>query len=157
MQLFVLNIEGSTLPKTKCPKEKKLKTWKPRNLLFPLFRDVARTSAVKIKEFIQVNKSDILHFLDHLHLKTTMTGEDTMENSGLITLIFSYLQTWHQIKKESGRYKQLVLTRHIQTLKEYITEKTDRRKVLIAMQFFFDKLKQQDGKSISFYYSFYFI
>jgi hypothetical protein len=51
-----LDRKESTLPKVKRPKEKKIKTWKPRNLLFPLFRDVSRTSSDKINEFIQVNK-----------------------------------------------------------------------------------------------------
>jgi hypothetical protein len=90
-----------------------------------------------------------------------MKDEDTMENSGLITLIFSYLQTWHQTKAERGKHKQLILTRHILTVKEYIIEKDDRRKVLIALQFFFDKLKQKDSteskKKISLYYPSYFI
>jgi hypothetical protein len=90
-----------------------------------------------------------------------MKDKNRMENSGLIILIFSYLQTWHQTKAERGKYKQLILTRHILTVKEHIIEKNDRRKVLIALQFFFDQLKRKDPteskKKISLYYPSYFI
>jgi hypothetical protein len=66
-----IDLDGkkSTLPKVKRPKEKKITKWKPRNLLFSLFRDVGPKSADKINEFIQVNKSDILDFLNDIFRK----------------------------------------------------------------------------------------
>ncbi len=66
MKKIDLDRKESTLPKVKRPKEKKITKWKPRNLLFPLFRDVGRMSADRIKEFVQVHKSDILDFLNDI-------------------------------------------------------------------------------------------
>ncbi|CAF4569336.1 unnamed protein product [Rotaria sp. Silwood1] len=72
-----------------------------------------------------------------------MKDEDRMENHGLITLVFSYLQTWHQTKSNRGKHKQLILNKHILTVKQYITGRDCERKVLIALEFFFNKLKQR--------------
>ena len=71
-----------------------------------------------------------------------MTGDNSMDQNGLITLVFSYLQTWHQTKSRA-KHKELIFNKHIQTIHEYITGKDCQRKVLTAMEFFFHKLKQQ--------------
>jgi len=49
---LIWNSQPSTLPK-----QKKIKPWKPRNVLWPLFRDVGRNSADRIHEFVQVKES----------------------------------------------------------------------------------------------------
>ena len=74
-----------------------------------------------------------------------MKGENAMDKHGLIKLIFSYLRTWYQTKADRTKYKQLILTKHILTIKQYITEKDSQRKVLIALQFFSDSLKQPES------------
>jgi hypothetical protein len=66
-----------------------------------------------------------------------MEGEDRMENQGLITLVFSYLRTWYKTKADKDKYKQLILDKHILTVKQYVTGTDSQRKVLIALQYFF--------------------
>jgi hypothetical protein len=66
-----------------------------------------------------------------------MEGEDRMENQGLITLVFSYLHTWYKTKTDQGKHKQLILDKHILTVKQYVTGTDSQRKVLIALQYFF--------------------
>jgi hypothetical protein len=72
-----------------------------------------------------------------------MKGENAMDKRGLIKLIFSYLRTWYQADR--AKHKQLILTKHILTIKQYITEKDSQRKVLFALQFFFNSLKQPES------------
>jgi hypothetical protein len=72
-----------------------------------------------------------------------MKNENTIENNGLITLIFSYLRTWHQTKADRGKHKQLILNKHILTIKQYVNGEGSQKKVLFALQFFFDSLKHQ--------------
>lgn len=66
-----------------------------------------------------------------------MEGEDRMENQGLITLVFSYVQTWYKTKTDRDKYKQLILDKHILTVKQYVTGTDSQRKVLIALQYLF--------------------
>ena len=49
------NASSSTIPKRTRTRRRKIQEWKPKNLLFSLFRDVGPQSAKKIKEFVQVN------------------------------------------------------------------------------------------------------
>jgi len=72
-----------------------------------------------------------------------MEGEDRMENQGLITLVFSYLRTWYKTKADQDKYKQLILDKHILTVKQYVTGTDSQRKVLIALQYFFKTLNNK--------------
>jgi hypothetical protein len=72
-----------------------------------------------------------------------MEGEDRMENQGLITLVFSYLQTWYKTKTDREKYKQLILDKHILTVKQYVTGTDSQRKVLIALQYFVKTLNNK--------------
>jgi hypothetical protein len=44
---------------SKIPKAKKIKTWKPTNCFYTLFRDVGPGSVDKINEFVQVHGREI--------------------------------------------------------------------------------------------------
>ena len=68
-----------------------------------------------------------------------------MEQYGLITLVYSYLTTWHQTKAKREKHAELILTRHIKTIKQYINGNECQRKVLIGMQFFDDFLRKKDS------------
>lgn len=74
-----------------------------------------------------------------------LEGEDKMENNGLVTFVYSYLQTWHRTKQERGRgrYKLLILNKHILTIQRYVDGKDSQRKVLIALEVFFNELKDK--------------
>ena len=72
-----------------------------------------------------------------------MKGKNAIEQHGLITLIFSLLRSWHQIKAEKGTYKQAILNKHIVTVKKYVTGREEQRKVLIGMQLFFCSLNTE--------------
>ncbi|UJR16454.1 hypothetical protein I4U23_003356 [Adineta vaga] len=110
----------------------KVKAWKPRNSLFSLFLDVSPSSVTNINEYIQ----------------TSMKDENAMEQYGLITLVYSYLLTWHQSKSYEDQATELILNKHILTIKQYITGKECERKVLIAMQFFDYQLKYNDSSNL---------
>jgi hypothetical protein len=88
-----------------------------------------------------------------------MEGEDRMENQGLITLVFSYLQTWYKTKTDREKYKQLILDKHILTVKQYVTGTDSQRKVLIALQYFVKTLnnKGQTESKNKIYNNFVFI
>ncbi len=85
-----------------------------------------------------------------------MKGEKQMENFGLITLIFSYLQTWYQTKMNQSKLKQLILSRHILTVKYYMTGRDCEKKVLLALIYFFNDLKhkgpRESNNKIYFHY-----
>ncbi|CAF1220215.1 unnamed protein product [Adineta steineri] len=115
---------------TKYPKKEKIKAWKPRMLYFTFFRNVGPDSVGKINDFV----------------RSMLEGEDKMENQGLITLVFSYLQTWH--KTNRGKHKQLILDKHILTIKQYVNGKDSERKVLTALKYFFNTLKNKDSTEI---------
>ncbi|CAF1480083.1 unnamed protein product [Adineta ricciae] len=114
------------------PTTVKFKVWKPRNYLFTLFRDTGKDSHIRINQYIQ----------------TEMKNEDSMEQYGLITLVYSYLTTWHQTKAKREKHAELILKKHITTIKQYINGNECQRKVLIAMQFFDDFLKKKDSSHI---------
>ncbi|CAF1297306.1 unnamed protein product [Adineta steineri] len=111
-------------------KKEKIKAWKPRELFFTFFRDVGPGSVKKINDFV----------------RTMLEGEDKMENQGLITLVFSYLQTWHKTNRD--KHKQLILDKHILTIKQYVNGKDSERKVLTALKYFFNTLKNKDSTEI---------
>ena len=74
-----------------------------------------------------------------------MKDKNAIEQHGLITLIFSLLQTWHQTNAEKGTHKQAIFDKHIVTVKKYVNGRDDQRKVLIAMQFCFNSLKIEES------------
>ncbi|CAF0987690.1 unnamed protein product [Adineta ricciae] len=123
------NSATTTTTTNTTPTTVKVKAWKPRNYFFTLFRDIGKESHTRINQYIQ----------------TEMKNEDSMEQYGLITLVYSYLTTWHQTKAKHERYAELILKKHITTIKQYINGNQCQRKVLIAMQFFDDFLKKKDS------------
>lgn len=75
-----------------------------------------------------------------------MTGKDAIEEYGLITLIFSFLQTWSTIKPNKDSYKRKLFNKHIVTVKSYITTPEYQRKALIALHFFSASLKSSESQ-----------
>jgi len=86
-----------------------------------------------------------------------MKDTDTMENYGLITLVYSYLQTWHQTKIKRGKHKQLILNKHILTVKQYVNGKDCERQVLTALEFFFNNLKHKEPTESNYKIYFHYI
>ncbi|CAF0987872.1 unnamed protein product [Adineta ricciae] len=102
----------------------KVRKWKPSHKSISLFRDIGPMSEAKINE----------------HFQTQKASENSMKQYGLVVMVNAYLQTWHSIKVEKGKYKELILRRHISTIKKHVVGRECKRKVLVAMQFFFETL-----------------